>query len=388
MNNVTFENPYILASSPITRNAEMISRAFEKGWAGAVLKTITLKHETMIDTHPRLFAQKQGSKVLSLNNIELISRRPLEVWLKEIEELKKNFPTKIIIASIMDQADNLENWVYLAKAVEQAGSDIIELNLSCPNGISERQMGSYFSQNPDLSAEIIKVVKKNTNIPVWSKIAPDVGNISALAQKCLNAKSDAIVALNTFKGFSGIDIETLTPKLNIDGFSTYGGFSGSAVKPFVLKAISEIYDKTGCAVCATGGIINAKDAIEYILLGANTVQICTEVMLRGYGIIDHLIYDLENYMERKGFNSVNEMVGLATKTIIKSDSLNKSKNCVAFINQEKCTNCQNCYTSCADGAYQAIEKLENFCKVITEKCDSCGLCHMVCPQSAISYVQL
>jgi len=382
---ITFENPFLLASSPATRTGEMIKRAFEAGWGGAVVKTICLCPETMVDVSERIYGYRGKSSLIGLQNIEMISNRPVELWAEEIAELKKQFPQRAIIASIMADGENLSEWRELTEILQNSRADAIELNLSCPNGVPERGMGSYISEIPDMSAKIVTAVKKVATVPVWAKLSPNVTDISFLAKACLEAGADGIVAINTLKGFAGIDIETMKPNLNVGGKSTYGGFSGNIVKPVALKAVSEIAKDHGCYISATGGISNWKDAAEFILLGASSVQICTEVMLKGFNIIKPMLQGLESYMERHSFYSLDNMTGSALERVEDYGKLDKNIKYIAKIDNNLCENCGMCLISCRDGGYQAIEcpDKKNY-NVIDEKCTGCGLCRHVCPADAIS----
>jgi len=382
---IIYSNPFLLASSPITRTAEMIKRGFEAGWGGAVLKTICLCPETMVDVSQRIYVHKNRSSFAGLKNIEMVSNRPVGIWVKEIKELKNEFPDRVIIASIMAEGEKLQEWQELTEILQDAGADVIELNLSCPNGVPERGMGSFVSEIPDLCGKITDAVKKVSKIPVWAKLSPNITDISFLAFSCLQGGADGITAINTLKGFAGIDIENLQPKLNIGGMSTYGGFSGNIVKPFALKAISEIARDHNCYISATGGISNWQDAVEFMLLGASSLQICTEVMLNGYNIIKPLSEGLESYLERHSHASLEGLIGAGLDKIDVYSKLDKNIKYQANINNETCRNCGKCFVSCTDGGYQAINKENNKTySVNPDKCVGCGLCQYVCPTNSIT----
>lgn len=384
--NILFENPFLLASAPPTRNAEMIMRAFKQGWAGAVTKTICLKPETIINTSPRLYGFKAASALSGLNNIELISERSPQDWVEDIKQIKDNYPEKILIASIMSEAFNKNGWQELANLMTNAGADIIELNVSCPHGMPERGMGSFCSDVPSISADIIRWTKEVTNLPVWTKLSPGVPDIAYLAEACLEGGSDGIVATNTLKSFAGINIETLNPNLNVQGKTTYGGASGKILKPVAQRAVSDIAAKNKCYISASGGISNWQDGVEFMLLGASTLQICTEVMFRGFGIIHGLKTGLEEYLERHGYSSAQELVGKAVNKITDFEELDKGNRLVAAINQQECISCGRCFVSCNDGGYQAVEPDEGY-KINPEKCTGCGLCSIVCPKECINFHQ-
>ena len=382
---ITYPNPFLLASSPVTRTGEMIKRGFKAGWGGAVLKTICLCPETMTDVSQRVYGYKNNSSLIGLNNIELISNRPVEIWVKEINELKKEFPDRVIIASIMAEGENFQEWQELTEILQDAGADVIELNLSCPNGVPERGMGSFISEIPDLCAQITEEVKKVSRIPVWAKLSPNLTDMSFLAFSCLQGGADGITAINTLKGFGGIDIESLQPKLNVGGISTYGGFSGSIIKPFALKSVAEIATDHDCYISATGGISSWQDAVEFMLLGASSFQLCTEVMLNGYNVINPLIKGLDNYLERHSHTSLDSLIGTGLKKIDGYNKLDKNIKYQANIDNETCSKCGKCYISCNDGGYQAINKKNSkIYSINLDKCVGCGLCQHVCPTSSIS----
>lgn len=383
--NIKFQNPFILASAPPTRNAEMISRAFEAGWAGAVTKTICLNYDEMINATPRLWGLKNKTGLLGLQNIELISDRSPQDWAADIKFLKKNYPEKIVIASISAEAENFPAWQKLTGMMQEAGADILELNLSCPHGLPERGMGSACCDIPELSASIVSEVKKVSKIPVWLKLSANTSNIGYLAQLCTDAGADGITAINTIRGFAGIDIDTGLPKLNIDGNSAYGGFSGSIIKPFALRSVAEIASSIDkCFISAAGGINSWQDAVEFILLGASTIQVCTKVMFEGFDVVVPMIDGLNKYMEQHNYASIEEMTGNALNTISDFENLNKETTAFIEINKEACIKCGKCFISCKDSGYQAIDfSAETFPEIIKEKCTTCGLCSIVCPFSCI-----
>ena len=384
---VIYPNPFLLASSPVTRTAEMVKRGFEAGWGGAVLKTICLCPETMTDVSQRIYGYKKNSSLIGLNNTELISNRPIEIWVKEISGLKKEFPNRVIVASIMAEGEKFKEWQELTEILQNAGADVIELNLSCPNGVPERGMGSFISEIPDLCGQITEAVKKVSKIPVWAKLSPNITDLSFLAFSCLQGGADGITAINTMKGYAGIDIESLQPNLNVGGLSTYGGFSGNIIKPFALKSVSEIAIDHDCYISATGGISKWQDAVEFMLLGASSFQICTEVMLNGYNIINPLVKGLESYLERHSHTSLDCLIGTGLKKIDGYSKLDKNIKYQANIDNESCLKCGKCFISCTDGGYQAINKEKNKTySVNPDKCAGCGLCQHVCPSNSISMI--
>ncbi len=377
---IEFQNPFILASGPATRTAEMIARAFKLGWAGAVTKTICLNYEMMVDVSPRIAKINGG-----LKNIELISSRSPENWVEDIRFLKNSYPKSIVIASISAEVNNPGAWQELTLMMQDAGADILELNFSCPHGLPELDMGNTCSDTPYLAGEIINSIKKVSKIPVWAKLSPNVSSIKHLAGVCVKNKADGITAINTVKGFAGVDIETGMPELNVEGLTAYGGISGNIIKPVALKAVSEIAVSVDCPVSAAGGIKNWQDAVEFIMLGASTVQICTEVMHNGYEIINGLQKGIYTFLKKHELNSLTEIKGKSLKYIKPIADLNKQAVAAAVIDHSKCIKCGKCYKACFDAGYQAITDSKNgFLKIDRQKCTGCGLCKAICPVKCIA----
>ncbi|MFH1228413.1 MAG: NAD-dependent dihydropyrimidine dehydrogenase subunit PreA [Planctomycetota bacterium] len=386
------DNPFILASGPATRNAEMIMRGFEAGWAGAVTKTISLlptKNPT-----PRLVlyptpaaagwrsANTKHKDKWSSFNIELISTDPPYRWVKWIKEIKLNHPDKLLIASIMGSTKT-SDWQKLAKQMAEAGADMLELNISCPHGMPERAMGEFIGQDPRLSGQITAAVKKISPVPVMVKLTPNVTDIGLISRACAEAGADALSGINTVKSIAGVDIENLRPIPDVSGNSAIGGYGGAAIKPIALRCVLEMARSGRIPVSGGGGIFTSEDAIEFLLMGASTVQICSAVMSKGFNIISGLKHGLSNYLKRKGFDNVNRIIGLANPYIIKHSKLKFSHKSVA-INYKKCiVHCKYCLVACRDAGFQAIT-LENGKPSISKiRCDGCGLCVYVCPHEAI-----
>ena len=381
---ITFQNPFILSSAPPTTTGEMIKRAFDAGWAGAVTKTLV--REEIVNVKPRFASlaypgsPEEPKKIYAFENIELVTDRPFSVWLEEIEDIRKSYPDHVIIASLMDDASHPEGWKEMAKRVEEAGAHMIELNMSCPHGMPEHGMGAAIGQNPKLAGMVTKWVAEAVNIPVMPKMTPNVTDISLPARSCVENGAAAISAINTVGAIIGVDLETFVPKPPVAGYSAHGGLSGRAVKPIALKAIATIGQAVDIPISAIGGISTWEDAAEFLLMGASTLQVCTEVMVRGYGVIDDLKDGLSNYMEEHDFASVNEMVGLALKKLKALSDLSTAYKVVSSIDESKCVKCDICYISCRDAGYQAISLREDRIPIVDEeKCTGCSLCYQVCP---------
>jgi dihydropyrimidine dehydrogenase (NAD+) subunit PreA len=384
--NVKFINPFILASGPPTRNGEMIAKAFDAGWAGAVTKTICLNYESMNNVSPRLWGFSNGYNNIGLKNIELISDKSPQDWVQEIYYLKNNYPDRIIIASISATAYDLKDWQYLAVIMQDAGADILELNLSCPHGLPEKGMGNACCDVPKISAQVTKAVREVSKIPVWVKLSPNVTDIKYLADICLESGADSITAINTVKCFAGVDINTGKPKLDVNGKSAYGGLSGSLIKPIALKAVSEIALLFGCEISAVGGINCWEDAVEFMLLGATTIQLCTKVMFEGIDSLNSLKQGLKNYLETHNYNCLKEITGKSLRYISTFSGLDYIQKVFPVIDHSRCLKCKKCRQVCFDSGYQAVKNLESGFPVINhDKCSSCGLCGIICPVKTIDF---
>ncbi|GAF77879.1 unnamed protein product, partial [marine sediment metagenome] len=316
---VKFQNPFVLSSAPPTITGEMIKRAFDAGWAGAITKT--LAREEIANVKPRLASlaypgsPEEPKKIYAFENIELISDRPLSVWLEEIEDIRKSYPDHVIIASLMDDASHPEGWKEMAKKVEDAGVTMIELNMSCPHGMPEHGMGAAIGQDPKLAGMVTKWVAEAVKIPVMAKMTPNIADVAQPARACAENGAAAISAINTVGAIIGVDLETFVPKPPVAGYSSHGGLSGRAIKPIALKAIATIGQAVDVPISGIGGIATWEDAAEFLLMGASTLQLCTEVMVRGYDVIEDLKDGLSNYMEEHGFVSIKDMVGLGLEKL-------------------------------------------------------------------------
>lgn len=378
------ENPFILASAPPTAEGNSIRKAFDLGWAGAVIKTIKPDEMEIKDVSPRFSILKDRTgAIIGFENFELVSKKNIAYWTNEIRTIKKDYPEKILIASIIADLQE-ESWTKLAREMEQAGADALELNFSCPHGMPEKGIGSAIGQNPNISAKITSWVKNAVMIPVIVKLSPNVSSIATIAMAVQTAGADAIAAINTVQCLAGVDIETFEPLPNVDGFSTYGGYSGFAVKPIGLRCVSQIFQCVNVPIYGIGGIRQWQDAVEYIAVGAGAVQICTEVMLNGFSIIKPMLQGLEQYMQRKGIMSMEEICGLASQKIISHQSLNRKFLAKAeIVDAPQCILCQKCVTACSESGYRAITASEQGIIIDENKCDGCSLCSFVCPREII-----
>ena len=311
VNGMKFDNPFVLASGPPGTNGKVIARSFDLGWGGMVCKTFSLDASKVINTAPRYakLRSRSGDEVVGFENIELISDRPFGDWLDDLRQLKKSYPNKILIASIMEEYSK-PAWQQIVAEVQATGVDGFELNLSCPHGLPERNMGMAMGQNPDLVEEVCGWVKQVATIPVWAKMTPNVTDPVVPARAALHGGADGISMINTILCVSGIDLQTLRPMPTVEGHSVAGGYSGQAVRPIALRQVMEVARTLpGVAMSGIGGIETGFDAAQFFLVGASTVQICTGAMLRGYEIIAELVDDLTKFIVDHKFSSLSEVIG-------------------------------------------------------------------------------
>jgi len=377
-----FPNPFMLASAPPARTAEMIKRAFSVGWGGAVTKTIGL--EPAHDLQPRLHPLRQSRRNVGMENVELISQLTLEEWQRELVDIKTAFPDRILWASIMD-APKKENWQRLTNVIQETGVDALELNVSCPHGMPNRGMGAFIGQNADLTGDVVAWVKAVAKIPVIVKLTPNVTDISYVARAAKENGADALCAINSVLGLIGVDLDTLSPLPSVGGLSAYGGCSGPAIKPIALRCVSQIAKTTGLPISGVGGLSTWRDAVEFMAVGARVLQLGTAVMWKGFGIIKDLTEGLSNYLEDKSFPNLEALIGVALPNIVEHPEIPLSARVKASLMNGKCNGCLLCVTACADGGFQAITGAKGETVTIDgEKCDGCGLCMMVCPLEVIT----
>jgi len=379
---VKCRNPFFLSSSPVTNTAEMIARAFDAGWGGAVFKTLNLEQDfEVIDPTPRLNVLNRGAqRFIGLQNMEQTSERPLAQNLKDIAWLKKQYPDRVLVASIMGYSD--AGWAELARRAEEAGADMLELNFSCPQMACEGA-GYKVGQANDLLERYTRVVKEAVSIPVMPKLTPNVTDMLPSALACKRGGADALATINTVRSITEIDLETYAPKPTIQGKSAISGFSGPSVKPIALRFVAELgqSNEVELPVSGIGGIETWQDAAMFILLGATNLQVTTGVMRYGYRIVESLVEGLEDYLETRGLQSVTELVGASLGSIVEPSQLQQDRHIVAQVDADRCIGCGLCHIVCHDAANQAMgfDHDARKAKVDPERCVGCLLCRHVCP---------
>ncbi|MBQ7183003.1 MAG: NAD-dependent dihydropyrimidine dehydrogenase subunit PreA [Clostridia bacterium] len=382
---IPLENPFLLSSSVVGSTYDMCARAFEAGWAGVSFKTVC-----SLDIHeasPRFSAVTGDSGgIIGFKNIEQLSDHSVEENMKIFRDLKKNYPSKFILASIMGQ--NEEEWGTLARQCEDNGADAVELNFSCPN-MAEGGLGSDIGQVPELVERFTAAAKRACSIPVIVKPTPNVAEMAPAGRAAKRGGADGLSAINTIKSVVGVDMHTYLSAPAVRGRSAVGGYSGNAVKPIALRFIAELKqdpELKGMHLSGMGGVETWQDALEFILLGAGSIQVTTAVMQYGYRIIDDLKAGLDLYLKEKGFSSVRDAAGLGLDSLSPTtDVLERDTVVYPRFDPTRCVGCGRCEISCADGGHQAVRLDENRRPVLNgRKCVGCHLCVLVCPQRAIT----
>jgi dihydropyrimidine dehydrogenase (NAD+) subunit PreA len=376
---IEMENPFLLAASPCTDELSIVSRGLDAGWAGAVLKTTAVEGTRVDLAYPMMTSLDHGpERLVGMGNIDLISAYPAGVIAKRVRILKKRFPRKAVIASIM--GTKKEDWQSLVRRLEDAGADMIECSFSCPQGSMGENPGRMLAQSAEATERVAAWVKQaSVRIPVSIKITPQVTDILEVARALERAGVDAITASNSVPALMGVDIETCVPYPSLGHRSTYSGLTGPAIRPITLRTIAEIGRGSRLPILGTGGASSWRDAVEFMLLGAGVVQYCTAVMHYGFRIIDDLRSGMSLYLERKGLAGPEALVGRALRNIGSHDDLPR-RRVRSRVVEELCIRCGLCHVACRDGGHEAIEwSAERLPRVDTEKCTGCGLCLTVMP---------
>jgi dihydropyrimidine dehydrogenase (NADP+) len=433
-----FENPFGLASAPPATSTAMVRRGFEQGWSFVVTKTFSLDKDLVTNVSPRIIrgttsGHNYGPQQGAFLNIELISEKCAAYWLKGIQELKADFPTKVVIASIMCSY-NEEDWKQLSKMAEDAGADALELNLSCPHGMGESGMGLACGQKPELVKGISEWVRATVKIPFFIKLTPNITDIVDIAKAAHEGGADGVAAINTVSGLMGLSSNgTPWPAVGLDKRTTYGGVSGNATRPMGLRAVSSVANALpGFAIMGIGGIDSADVTFQYLQAGASVVQVCSAIQNQDFTLIEDyctglkaLLY-LEGRLPRWDGQSPPTFKHQKGKPIASlHDQNNKAlphfgpflkerERQMRLLNHDEIilhhngrengyptaenVNTQNCIPKIADiigralpkiGAYKKLDNTKQVVALIDDDmCINCGKCYMTCNDSgyqAISF---
>jgi len=378
-------NPFWLASAPPIDKAYNVNRAFEAGWGGAVWKTLGEDPPIVNVSGPRYAAiHSNDRRVIGFNNIELITDRPLQTNLDEIRQIKRDWPDRALVVSVMF-AMNKETWAKYIPMIEDTGCDGIELNFGCPHGMSERGMGAAVGQVPEYIQMATEWAKDAASVPVIVKLTPNITHIVPPAKAAMDGGADGVSLINTLNSIMRVDYDTLTMYPTTDGMGTHGGYCGEAVKPIALNMVAEIARTQATSqlpISGIGGVTDWRDAVDFLALGASNVQVCTAAMVYGFRIIDDLTDGLSTFLDEKGIASVADLVGRAVPSVTDWQHLNLNHVEKAVIDQSSCIQCGRCHEVCEDTSHQAITHTvdgERRFMVIDEECVGCNLCVSVCP---------
>jgi dihydropyrimidine dehydrogenase (NAD+) subunit PreA len=386
-----FINPFMLSSSPVSNCAEMVARSFEAGWAGVAFKTITVDRAGIIHPSPRMHPYHNGNqRLVGLQNVEQISDRKLKDNLLDLRYLKKKFPDRIIMASIM--GFSTDEWATLAKACEDYGADMLELNFSCPH-LSVEGGGHKVGQTHELVERFTSAVKKSCKLPVVAKMTPNITDMNEPAMYAKRGGADAISAINTVRAISEVGLDDFIPRPNVFGKGAISGYSGPAVKPIALRFIAEMASNKDLALplSAMGGIETWIDALEFLLVGATTLQVTTGIIHYGYGIVEDLIEGLSDYMAARKIAKVSDLIGRALPNLHETSEFDLKRQGRSDYDLDKCIGCGQCYVVCRDAGGSALNwDAEKRRPVLDEdKCLSCMICNFVCPaEGAIGYKEM
>jgi dihydropyrimidine dehydrogenase (NAD+) subunit PreA len=378
-------NPMWLASAPPTDKEYNVVRAFKAGWGGAVWKTLG-EDPPIVNTASRYGTlDVNGHRMVGFNNIELITDRPLDVNLREIKNVKRDWPDRALIVSLMVPCTE-DSWKHILAAVEETNCDGVELNFGCPHGMSERGMGSAVGQVPDYVEMVTRWCKQHTRMPVLVKLTPNVTNILGPARAAKRGGADGVSLINTLNSIVSVDLDQMAPSPTVGGKGTHGGYCGPAVKPIALHMVAEIARDPECRgmpISGIGGIATWRDAAEFLALGAGSVQVCTAAMHYGFKIVDDLVDGLGNWMDEKGYRDLPALVARAVPNVTDWQYLDLNYRTVARIDQALCIKCGLCHIVCEDTSHQAIAARRNnghrLYEVIDAECVGCNLCMHACP---------
>ena len=377
-------NPFWLASAPPTDKEYNVRRAFEAGWGGVVWKTLGEAGPPIVNVNGPRYGAIFGAdrRLLGLNNIELITDRPLELNLQEIKAVKRDYPDRAVVVSLMVPCEE-EAWTRILPLVEETGADGVELNFGCPHGMSERGMGSAVGQVPDYIEMVTRWVKANSRMPCIVKLTPNITDIRKPAEAAMRGGADAVSLINTINSITSVNLDLFAPEPTIGDKGAHGGYCGPAVKPIALNMVAEIArnpDTAKLPISGIGGVTTWRDAAEFMALGAGNVQVCTAAMTYGFKVVQEMISGLSDWMDEKGLTETSQIVGRAVPNCSDWQHLNLNYVAKAKINEDLCIKCGRCYAACEDTSHQAIAMSDDRTfSVIDEECVACNLCVNVCP---------
>ena len=387
-------NPFWLASAPPTDKEYNVRRAFEAGWGGVVWKTLGLEGPPVVNVNGPRYGAIWGAdrRLLGLNNIELITDRPLEVNLQEIKSVKRDYKDRALVISLMVPCDE-ESWKEILRQIEDTEADGVELNFGCPHGMAERGMGSAVGQVPEYIEMVTRWVKQHSRMPCIVKLTPNIADIRKPAEAAKRGGADAVSLINTINSITSVNLDDFSPEPMIDGKGTHGGYCGPAVKPISLNMVAEIarnQETKDLPISGIGGITTWRDAAEFMSLGAGNVQVCTAAMTYGFKIVEEMISGLSDYLDKKSMSSTHALIGRAVPNVTDWQFLNLNYTTKAHIDQTACIGCGRCFAACEDTSHQAITMSDN--RVFTvndDECVACNLCVNVCPvQDCITMLEL
>jgi len=379
-------NPFWLASAPPTDKAYNVNRAFEAGWGGVMWKTLGEAGLPLVNVSGPRYGAWHGKDrtLMGLNNIELITDRDLEINLAEIIQVKKDWPDRGVVVSLMVPCEE-QAWIDILRRVEDTGADGIELNFGCPHGMSERGMGAAVGQVPEYVEMVAAWCKQYSDLPTIVKLTPNITDIRTSARGAVRGGADAVSLINTINSVMGVDLNQLRMSPSVGQQGSHGGYCGPAVKPIALHMLSEIARDVECndiPISGIGGITDWRDAAEFMALGASNVQVCTAVMTYGFRIVEDMIDGLSRYLADQGMTSVDQLIGAAVPTVTSWNKLDLNYVVKAQIDQDSCIKCGRCHIACEDTSHQAISTEingERGFQVKDEDCVGCNLCVVVCP---------
>ncbi|AUJ64559.1 dihydropyrimidine dehydrogenase subunit B [Aestuarium zhoushanense] len=391
---ITSPNPFWLASAPPTDKEYNVRRAYEAGWGGVVWKTLGSEGPPVVNVSGPRYGAIWGAdrRLLGLNNIELITDRPLQTNLEEITRVKKDYPDRALIVSLMVPCDE-ESWKAILPMVEETGADGIELNFGCPHGMAERGMGAAVGQVPEYIQMVTEWCKKYYSKPVIVKLTPNITDIRNPARAAKAGGADAVSLINTINSITSVDLDLMAPQPTIGGKGTHGGYCGPAVKPIAMNMVAEIArdpQTAGLPISGIGGVTTWRDAAEFMALGAGNVQVCTAAMTYGFKVVQEMISGLSEWMDDKGYTSTADFIGMATPNVTDWQYLDLNYVTKAKIDPDACIKCGRCYIACEDTSHQAILMKEGrVFEVDDSECVACNLCVDVCPvEDCITMVEL